>query len=87
MDLAIADRYEIPLELVWFNRKAYEEDLLGEEASAEEMPADQQTDEKKIEDMWNALLTELDLQQREGMSSLTFIIIYWKWQMLHKYNQ
>ena len=76
MDLAIADRYEIPLELVWFNRKAYEEDLLGEEASAEEMPADQQTDEKKIEDMWNALLTELDLQQREGMSSLTFIIIY-----------
>ena len=66
MDLLIADRYDLPREMVWYNRQAFEADLsLSFSSDEEDASRCQLVDQKTTEDLWNDLLAELDLQ-REG---------------------
>ncbi|XP_072025617.1 uncharacterized protein [Amphiura filiformis] len=63
MDLAIADRYEIPRELVWFNRQAFEADMSASSGEGEDVYV---ADEKTTEDLWTELLVELDVQRADS---------------------
>lgn len=57
MDLIIADRFQIPHDLVWFSRQ--------------ECAADMQT-VKTTEDLWNEILVDLDME-RQGKNCVLYI--------------